>query len=62
MDQEKSAGDWVADRLVEPSTWRGIGWLLVAAGLLPVGSVDMVVSFGVAMVGAVEVVRREVGK
>ena len=43
----------------EPSTWKGLGWILVAAGLVPVGSVDVIVSAGVALVGVVEVVRKE---
>ena len=51
--------DWIKARVVEPSTWRGVGWLLVALGLVPVGSVELIVSAGVALVGAVEVIRRE---
>lgn len=43
----------------EPSTWKGLGWILVAAGLVPVGSVDLVVSAGVGLVGLVEVIRKE---
>ena len=43
----------------EPSTWKGLGWVLVAAGLIPVGSVDLLVSVGVGLVGLVEVVRKE---
>ena len=51
--------DWLKARAVEPSTWRGLGWLLVALGLVPAGSVELIVSAGVALVGVVEVVRRE---
>lgn len=51
--------DWLKARVVEPSTWRGVGWLLVALGLVPVGSVELIVSAGVALVGAVEVIRSE---
>ena len=51
--------DWLKNRALEPSTWRGLGWLLVALGLVPVGSVELIVSAGVALVGAVEVIRRE---
>lgn len=51
--------EWLKKRAVESSTWRGLGWLLVAVGVLPVGSVDMVVAAGVAVVGLVEVVRKE---
>ena len=43
----------------ETSTWKGLGWLLVAAGLLPVAAVDVLVSVGVSVVGVVEVIRRE---
>lgn len=43
----------------EPSTWKGIGWILAAVGLVPLGSVDLIVSAGVALVGLVEVIRKE---
>lgn len=43
----------------EPSTWKGLGWVLVAVGLVPVGAVDLLVSAGVALVGLVEMIRRE---
>jgi len=51
--------DWVKRRIVEPSTWKGIGWVLVAAGVLPVGAVEGLVGVGVALVGLVEVIRKE---
>lgn len=51
--------DWLADRLVEPSTWRGVGLALVALGLVPAGSVDLIVSAGVGLVGLVEMARKE---
>ena len=51
--------EWLKKRAVEPSTWRGVGWVLVALGLVPVGSVELIVSAGVALVGIVEVVRKE---
>lgn len=51
--------EWLKTRAVEPSTWKGLGWLLVALGVLPVGSIDLVVAAGVAVVGLVEVVRKE---
>lgn len=51
--------DSFMDRLKEPSTWKGIGWLLVAVGVLPVGAVEGLVAAGVALVGAVEVIRKE---
>lgn len=51
--------EWVKARAVESSTWRGLGVLLVAVGVLPAGAVEVVVSLGVALVGLVEVVRAE---
>lgn len=51
--------EWVKARAKEQSTWRGFGLLLVAAGLLPVGAVDLVVSAGLAIVGIVETLRSE---
>ena len=51
--------DWLKARLVETSTWRGVGWLLVAVGLVPAGSVDLVVSAGVALVGLVGIIQKE---
>lgn len=49
----------VLERLREPSTWKGVGWMLVALGVLPVGAVEGLVAAGVALVGAVEVIRKE---
>nr|WP_157651210.1 hypothetical protein [Dechloromonas denitrificans] len=51
--------DWLKKRAVEPSTWRGLGWVLVAAGVIPPGSVDALIGAGVALVGLVEVIRKE---
>lgn len=51
--------EWMKRRALEPSTWRGLGWLLVAVGVLPVGAVEGVAALGVAVVGLVEVVRSE---
>jgi hypothetical protein len=50
---------WILRKLREPSTWKGLGWLLVAVGIVPIGSVDALVSAGIAVVGAVEVMRKE---
>ncbi len=50
---------WLIERVKEQSTWRGIGLLLVAAGVLPMGAVDFLVAAGVGVVGVVEVVKRE---
>lgn len=51
--------DWLKERASEPSTWRGLGWLLVAVGVLPVGAVDGLAAAGVALVGVVEAIRKE---
>lgn len=51
--------EWLIKRAKEPSTWKGVGWVLVAVGMVPVGSVDLVVSAGVALVGLVEMARKE---
>lgn len=48
-------------KLKEPSTWRGIGGFIVALGLASVGSVDAVIAAGMAIVSAVEIIRRENG-
>jgi hypothetical protein len=55
----EQVGDFLVRKVREPSTWKGLGWLLVAAGLVPVGAVDLVVSAGVGLVGLVEIIRRE---
>lgn len=54
--------DWLKERAGEASTWKGIGWLLVAFGILPAEAVPDIVAIGAAVIGAVEVVRREAGK
>lgn len=51
--------DWLKARANEKSTWRGVALLLVAAGLLPVGSVDLVISAGLAVAGLLEAMRAE---
>lgn len=51
--------DWLKKRLQEPSTWKGVGWMLVAVGVLPIGSVDGVVAVGTALIGLVEIARKE---
>ena len=52
--------DWLKKRAVEVSTWRGMGGLLVALGLVSAGQVDLIISAGMALVSVVEVVRKEV--
>lgn len=56
MSDKKS---WFMDRLREPSTWRGLGGLLAAVGLVSAGSVDALLAVGMSLVSLVEVVRGE---
>ena len=51
--------NWIKARAVEPSTWKGLGWMLVAVGVLPVGAVEGFAALGAAVVGLVEVIRKE---
>lgn len=51
--------DAILEKFKEPSTWKGIGWLLVAVGVLPVGAVEGLAAAGAALVGAVEIIRKE---
>lgn len=56
----KKVAGWSVARLGEASTWKGIGWLMVAAGVLPVGAVDGLAAVGLGLVGLVEMVRKEI--
>ena len=51
--------DWLKKRVVEVSTWRGVGGLLVALGLVSAGQVDLIIAAGMAVVSVVEVIRKE---
>lgn len=51
--------DWFKKRVLEVSTWRGVGGLLVALGVASAGSVDAVVAVGAALIALVEIVRDE---
>ncbi len=42
----------------EPSTWRGIGGLLITFGLASTGQVEAIVGAGAAVLALVEVFRR----
>jgi lysozyme len=46
-------------RMKEASTWRGIGGLVVTAGLASMGQVDAIIAVGTAILSAVEVFRSE---
>lgn len=51
--------NWLLERFKEPSTWRGLGGMLVAAGLASAGTVDLIAVAGVAIVSIVETMRAE---
>lgn len=53
--------DWLLSRAKEPSTWRGVGGLLVSLGLASMGSVEAAVSVGTVLLSAVEMIRKERG-
>lgn len=53
--------DWIKARIVEASTWRGLGALVVTLGLASAGTVDAVVSVGMALLSLVEMIRAERG-
>lgn len=59
--EKAGAGGWILQRIREPSTWRGLGGLLAAAGVLSLGSVDALIAVGMAVWSAVEVIRKERG-
>jgi len=62
--QAKAGGvaDWAVSRAKEPSTWRGLGLLLAAAGFMAPGTVEVLVSAGLALASVVEVARNEGAK
>lgn len=62
FEEDRSAADRLRKMAVEPSTWRGVGGLLVALGLASSGSVDAVVAIGAGVLSLVEIVRRESGQ
>jgi hypothetical protein len=52
--------DWISKRLHEASTWRGVVWLLSAAGLaISPETSEYVVIVGLAFAGFLDVVIRE---
>lgn len=58
-EEDRSATERLRKMVVEPSTWRGVGGLLVTLGLVSAGSVDAVVAIGAGVLSLVEIVRRE---
>lgn len=59
FEEKNTVKDRLRKMAVEPSTWRGIGGLLVTAGIASTGSVDAVVAIGAGLLSLVEVIRRE---
>lgn len=55
----ESMTEFLQRKASEPSTWKGIGWLLFAAGVVPAGAVEAIGAAGLAVVGLVEIIRRE---
>jgi hypothetical protein len=52
--------NYVIDRLTETSTWRGLTFILTAVGIkLAPQQTDAIVAAGLALVGAINVFRRE---
>ena len=51
--------DWLKARLVEQSTWQGLGYMLAAVGVVPVAAVPLLVSVGLGVVGAVKIIAKE---
>lgn len=52
--------EWVLNRLREPSTWRGIVWLLTACGLTLRPDVwGAIITVGMAVVGLIGVIASE---
>jgi hypothetical protein len=52
--------DWISKRLKEPSTWRGMVWLLSVAGITISPEVtDAIAVLGLALAGLLDVVIRE---
>ena len=49
----------IVQKLQEPSTLRGLALLMVVAGVAPLESVDALTMAGGALMGLVEIVRRE---
>jgi hypothetical protein len=52
--------DWISKRLHEASTWRGLVWLLAAAGITISPEIaDAVAILGLALAGLLDVLIRE---
>lgn len=61
FEGQSTATERLRKMAVEPSTWRGVGGLLVTLGLASSGSVDAVVAIGAGLLSLVEVIRKESG-
>jgi hypothetical protein len=55
----KTTYDWILTRLSENSTWRGLILLLTAAGVqVSPEKSAAIISFGLALVGLINIVRK----
>ena len=48
---------WIRERLTEPSTYRGIGWLLASIGLTV--SQPVIAIAAMAIVGIIDVIKKD---
>ena len=53
---------WIADRLLEPSTWRGVVVVLVAVGMVSDLEGEAILSAAMAALGLIEILRSERGR
>ena len=52
--------DYIMDRLQEPSTWRGLVFVISAAGItLEPSKANAIAAAGMALVGAINIFRKE---
>lgn len=56
MPTDKQIVEWSAARLREPSTWRGLAWMLTALGItLNPAQIDAIIAVGMAIAGLIGV-------
>lgn len=52
--------EWFVDRMTEPSTWRGLVGLLTSAGIIVSPELaTQIVAAGLAVMGLINVIRKE---
>jgi hypothetical protein len=49
--------DWIRARLTEPSTYRGIGWLLATLGITVSQPIITIIAVGI--VGIIDIVKKD---